>query len=291
MNHHRRERECVFTVPLKRNATSDGGGGDDELSTVLDHMQIQCVQWIDYILEQQVTDPFFLNDLEVILNGGNLDSSLIQTMSNRCGFKSRHSRLPGHPPPPGNVDLVILNFPLAFHVHPEELVQCFQPQIDGQGNEYISEANRSICACLERGLSILFCHHLGQKYPFVFSQSYADKLSATTKHIPTLARSLYRTMTIAETMSRPNYSSKAKAHIEAMREKIRPLQPCYRQMQQESGFMEPGPNAVWHDIVVGLYYATKRSESLRQHRVIIKAREFKSQLYYSILFFFIIVVQ
>ncbi|CAO3593252.1 unnamed protein product [Absidia cylindrospora] len=234
-------------------------------------------------------------------------------MSNRCGFKSRHSRLPGHPPPPENVDLdcqfylqkgfvtIPLTYMLGqpsphgklqsiwineqlyvfltshFILHPEELVQCFQPQTDSQGNEYISEANRSTSACLERGLSILFCHHLGQKYPFVFSQSYADKLSATTKHIPTLARSLYRTMTIAETMSRPDYSNKAKAHIETMRKKIKPLQPGYRQAQQESGFIDPGPNAVWHDIVVGLYYATKRSESLRQHRVIIKASNKKQK--------------
>ncbi|KAI8093501.1 uncharacterized protein BX664DRAFT_384921 [Halteromyces radiatus] len=231
MNHHR-ERECTINIPLKK------------------------INGIDYSVS-----PILLQ------------KSLIKVMSEQCGFKFRSVRLPDrYTTTYEDVDLKIIHDnPLGIYDRSTNTSwSTFEVEKDQLGSVILSEANQQLCANLERAYSILFCHHLGQKYPLIFSQGYVEKLTGTTKRIPTMARSLQRILETAKTASKTHFQQKALDYLQMTRQKNRILQSHHR--QQQEGFGELEFNSIYGDLVMGLYHSTKNTESLRQHRVMIKGK-------------------
>ncbi|KAI8342398.1 hypothetical protein BC941DRAFT_498852 [Chlamydoabsidia padenii] len=262
MDAHHRERETIINIPFKKPTvgTTNEDGDDDPLSL------------------------------------------LQQVMSHQCEFKYRQNRLPGRHalPQSENADIDcqfyiqkgFMTTPLAYLLgqqtshgklhslwikieletkNPEEVAQSFHIQDDHDG--VLSDTNQSMALCLDRVFSVLFCHHLGARYPLIFSQGYVDKLTSCTKHIPILARSLQRMMITSEVATRNMFKDKANDYLEMIRMKIKTFQTNNRQQRQDHGIDDPGHNEIWSDLVIALYYSTKRSESLRQYRSVIKTKQ------------------
>ncbi|SAM02723.1 hypothetical protein [Absidia glauca] len=257
--HHRRESHVH--VPLKRPASSatNEGDGDDSLSS-LQHIQIQCEEWIDFHRLQHL-----INGIDYSIPPTLMKQSLVKIISLQCGFKHRPNRLLGRhvPPNSGNMNLA----------QPEDIVQSFQIYEDRYGTPILSDANQAMETCLDHVFSTLFCHHLSAKYPLIFSQSYVEKLTNNTKHIPIVARSLQRTMATSGAASRSVFNDKATDYLQITRNKIKTLQTSNLQQRQEHGGEDGVQADIWNDLVMATYYFTKRSDSLRRHRTtVIKAK-------------------
>ncbi|CAO3626508.1 unnamed protein product [Cunninghamella echinulata] len=127
----------------------------------------------------------------------------------------------------------------------------------------MNDTNQAIALMMERSFSILFNQHLAQNYPLIFSPSYIEKLNATTKYIPNIARSFQRFISIADTSSRTNFKEKVQHYLDVSKEKITILHTYHHQQQENYDTIG---SHLWNDLVISLYYSAKNSSTLRNHK-------------------------
>ncbi|CAO3617475.1 unnamed protein product [Cunninghamella blakesleeana] len=241
MTYHK-EKECTITIPIKKII------GSLEVEP-FQQLQIQCTQLIDYVKLQNNHQYHYHLPLDIIKN------ALFKVLSNQFGFKPRLG------------DISLNQFTSVYN---HSNIHSFHIKMDEDGNEIMNNMNQSVSVLIERSFMILFCKHLSYYYPLIFSPSYVEKLNASTKYIPNIARSLERFLSIADTSSRLDFKEKAQESLNITKEKIFNL---YQKQQGQQNKKDNMNDHLLDDLVVSLYYSTKNLTTLRNHKNVVKINE------------------